>query len=79
MPYSEPVIQSWDVKYVVNLNAPGGGWLRIESEATDSGAEALNDVAIQAALDLLIAAGFTLDSGTKGMPAGQTITPTPPE
>lgn len=79
MAYGEPVIQAWDVKYLVNLNRPGGGWITITAATTDPSQEALVDVAVQEALDLLVAAGWTVDSATKSMPAGCAITPTPPE
>jgi hypothetical protein len=79
MPYGEPVIQASDVKYMVNLNHPGGGWITINAATLDSGQEALVDVAVQDAVDLLVGAGWTIDQGTKSMGAAGTITPTPPE
>lgn len=78
MPYSEPVVQSSDVKYAINLNHPGGGWITINSAAAESAHEVLVDVAVQDALDLLVDAGWTIDQATKSMPASGTITPTPP-
>lgn len=81
MAYGEPQLATWDVSYRVQVIHPDGGYIQITA-ADGNGDTAYQeklDTAVQAALDLLVANGFTLDQGLKTCAAAQTITPTPPE
>lgn len=81
MAYGEPQLAFWDVQYKLQVVHPDGGYIQIT--ATDGNGDpvyqAKLDTAIQAALDLLVANGFTLDEARKTCPATRAITVTPVE
>jgi hypothetical protein len=81
MAYGEPQLQDWDVQYKVQVVHPDGGYIQITAadQNGDPAYQAKLDTAVQAALDLLVSSGFTLDQGLKSCAAAQTITPTPVE
>jgi len=80
MPYGEPQLQSQDVSYRATFQHQDGGYVVLSAVAFDPDREADNDVAMQQAIDVLLADGFVLDGNAyKSMPSAQTITPTPPE
>lgn len=80
MPYGEPQIETSNVTYRVKLvHTASNGYLEVVSGTQVDSRDELVTVAVQSALDVLTANGFTLDQATKTSPATQTITPTPPE
>lgn len=81
MAYGETHLQDWDVQYRVQVVHPDGGYIQITAadQNGDPAYQAKLDTAVQAALDLLVANGFTLDEARKTCPATRTITVTPPE
>lgn len=80
MAYGEPQLASWDVSYRVQLIHSDGGYIQITAgdQNGDWPYQAKLDTAVQAALDLLTANGFTFDEARKTCLATQAITVTPP-
>jgi hypothetical protein len=81
MAYGEPQLQDWDVQYRVQVVHPNGGYIQITAadQGNDPAYQPKLDEAVQAALDLLVANGYTLDQGLKSCAAARTITVTPVE
>lgn len=80
MAYGDVQIQDWDVQYRVKMvHVASGGYFEVVSGTQIDANQVATDAAVQAALDVLAANGFTLDQGLKICQAAQTITPTPPE
>lgn len=80
MAYGEPQLQDWDVQYRIKLfHTASNGYLELVSGTQIDNRDELVSTAVQAALDVLSAGGFTVEQAYKTCVASQAITATPVE
>lgn len=80
MPYGEPQLSTWDLRYAAELQHPtNGAYLVLTATASHPETDGPIDTAVQDALDLLVANGWTPNGAYKQCLAQQVITPTPTE